>query len=112
MAEKRLSDLKDVEDEGFIIDDDSSPSSSNPSNSINSSRLSQRKVTQRSSRNKIESSTKVLNDLEKYGVKPGEGVRQAVSFIDSWAILTGRYICLSNNFSFLFLNYCSLHFSN
>jgi hypothetical protein len=33
---------------------------------------------------------RVLNDLERMGVRPGVGVRHAVSVIDAWTLFTGR----------------------
>lgn len=35
-------------------------------------------------------SGKVVTDLEKFGMKPSDGVKKAVNFIDTWALLTGR----------------------
>jgi hypothetical protein len=35
---------------------------------------------------------KVLSDLEKYGVKAGPGVAKAVSLIDAWTLVTGRFL--------------------
>lgn len=34
--------------------------------------------------------TKVISDLERFGVKPGASVTRAVNMIDTWTIITGR----------------------
>lgn len=44
-----------------------------------------------SSGNRRYDTTKVLSDLEKYGVKPGAGVSKAVTWLDSLALFFGRY---------------------
>ena len=36
----------------------------------------------------------VISDLERIGVKPSPVVSRAVTMIDSWALLTGRYVYL------------------
>lgn len=36
--------------------------------------------------------TRVISDLERIGVKPGERVVRAVNMIDGWANLTGRFL--------------------
>lgn len=38
--------------------------------------------------------SRVITDLEKFGVKPGEGVSRAVNAIDSWTLFVGRYSML------------------
>lgn len=36
--------------------------------------------------------TKVISDLERFGVKPGASVTRAVNMIDTWTIVTGRSV--------------------
>eukprot|EP01032_Pedospumella_encystans_P010542 gene10542-12312_t len=36
--------------------------------------------------------TKVISDLERFGVKPGASVTRAVNMIDTWTIITGRFL--------------------
>jgi hypothetical protein len=60
------------------------------SSAISGGRLQQRrKLLSQQSSNKRET-TKVLNELEMIGVKPTATVTKAVTFIDSWALFTGR----------------------
>jgi hypothetical protein len=37
--------------------------------------------------------TKVISDLERFGVKPGAHVTHAVNMVDSWTMFTVRYVC-------------------
>ena len=36
--------------------------------------------------------SQVISDLERMGMKPSPVVSRAVTMIDSWALLTGRYL--------------------
>jgi hypothetical protein len=36
--------------------------------------------------------TKVISDLERFGVKPGARVTHAVNMVDSWTMFTVRYV--------------------
>jgi chromosome segregation ATPase len=48
------------------------------------------KLMRRGSKGKAEH--KVINDLEKLGVRTAPSVAKAVNFIDTWTLVTGRYV--------------------
>jgi hypothetical protein len=64
-----------------------SSSSSAPNSHGGGGGLNQRRG---SGRNNSQETTRVLSDLEMIGVKPNASVSKAVTFIDSWALFTGR----------------------
>jgi hypothetical protein len=83
-AEQQLSALKDLEEDSYYDNGGSSSAIS----TVSAGGLSRRN-NNRNIMNKQETG-KVFSDLEKIGVKPGSGVQKAVSFLDSWALFTGR----------------------
>lgn len=44
------------------------------------------------SRRRARDDHKVISDLEKIGVRAGPGVTRAVDMIDTWTLVTGRYV--------------------
>ena len=82
-AEQQLATVRDLEEEG---DDATSVVSADSRNGLQQRRGN--------NNNKVfyAGGGKVVSDLERFGVKPNSGVSQAVTFIDTWALFTGRYV--------------------
>lgn len=92
-AEQQLAYLRDIEDGDYInIETDENNESNdnyvNNYNSFNSQGLQRRS----SKRSNLPGSHKMIADLEKLGVKPGQNVTNAVNFVDNWTLITGRFL--------------------
>jgi hypothetical protein len=79
--EQQVASLRDLEDDGYGYKESASTASG----------LSQRRGPAQGKTYSGEGGLKMLSDLERFGVKPGVGVSRAVTIIDTWAVITGRY---------------------
>ena len=86
--------MKDLED-GYDYDDDIDSPPMSENNGLNyrnktSSTNMRKRNGGKDDLGYNRGTNRVLNDLEKMGVKPSAGVSKAVTVIDSWTLLTGR----------------------
>jgi hypothetical protein len=91
-AEQQLSNLRDIEDSDYVnidsVDCNDNNDNYNSYSNFNSQGLQRRS----SKRPALPGSHKMIADLEKMGVKPGQNVTYAVNFVDNWTLVTGRFL--------------------
>ncbi len=80
-----MAKVRDLEDGTFDFEDDADISFSGKVGSA-----IRKRANDRSDSMQTRGTNRVLNDLEKIGVRPGAGVTKAVTVIDSWTLFTGR----------------------
>ena len=92
--EKQLLQARDDEDYGLDVEEGNGSFSSNNSSSTSSggTMALRRRGNGYDGAKGSNRTNLIVNDLEKMGVKPAEGVAKAVSMIDSWTLLTGRLV--------------------
>lgn len=84
--EQQLGKVRDLEDVGYDLEEDDSPPTSRGGSTMRKRGNDRYEVSQ------YRGTNRVINDLEKIGVRPGAGVTKAVTVIDSWTLFTGRYV--------------------
>lgn len=82
-----MASIRDLEDGGYDLEDGDSPPNSSRGGS---DRMMRKRGSDRSDIMQYRGANRVINDLEKIGVRPGAGVTKAVTVIDSWTLFTGR----------------------